>query len=342
MGEGQVSAPLHDLTVRRVIAETDDARSIELEVPQSAVSDFTYRPGQFLTFEVTAGGETARRCYSLSSTPGIDPWPIVTVKRVQGGRISNWFNDNVRPGDHLTVAPPAGRFTLGSSEAPLCLYAGGSGITPIISILKYVLRNWTTPVRLFYANRSEDSVIFRSTLDRLAAEHPDRLWVRYHLDSRDGLTSAAEIAAVAGTAIGWRHYLCGPGPFMNLIEETLAKLNVPAGDVHIERFTVTEETVPSEPLETAYAEAEITILLQGQKRTIRSQPGETVLAAARRAGLQPPSSCESGICASCLAKVTGGRAVMRHNEVLNEDEIAEGLTLTCQAVPASGELAIEY
>jgi 3-ketosteroid 9alpha-monooxygenase subunit B len=337
-----MSAALHELTVRRVIAETDDARSIELDVPPAIASDFAYQPGQFLTFEVTAAGEIARRCYSLSSTPGIDPWPMVTVKRVQGGRVSNWFNDNVRPGDHLTVAAPAGRFILGPAEAPLCLYAGGSGITPIVSILKFVLRNWKTPVRLFYANRSEESVIFRSTLDRLAAEHPDRLHIQHHLDLRDGITSAAEITAFAGKAIGWRHYLCGPGPFMNLVEETLARLNVPSGDVHIERFTVTEEAAPGKPLETTVAEAEITILLQGQKHIVRSQPGETVLAAARRAGLQPPSSCESGICASCLAKVTRGRAIMRHNEVLNEDEIAEGLTLTCQAVPASGELSIEY
>lgn len=337
-----MTAASYDLIVRRVIAETDDARSIELEVPPEIASDFAYKPGQFLAFEVTTDGETLRRCYSLSSTPGIDPCHTVTVKRVKGGRVSNWFNDKVNPGDRLTVAPPAGRFILGPTETPLCLYAGGSGITPIISILKFALRNWKTPIRLFYANRSADSVIFKSALDQMAAEHPDRLQIHHHLDLRDGLTSEAEIAAFVGKASGWRHYLCGPGPFMSLVEETLAKLSIPAGDVHIERFTATEDAVPVKSPEATVAEAEIAITLQGQKRTIRSLPGETVLVAARRAGLQPPSSCESGICASCLAKVTKGRAIMRHNEVLNDDEIAEGLTLTCQAVAASSELAIEY
>jgi 3-ketosteroid 9alpha-monooxygenase subunit B len=334
-----MNAALYDLIVRRVIAETDDARSIELEIPPALVADFVYQPGQFLTFEVSTDGETVRRCYSLSSTPDIDACHTVTIKRVNGGRLSNWFHDKVKPGDRLSVAPPAGRFIVGTTETPLCLYAGGSGITPIISILKFALSKWKTPIRLFYANRDAQSVIFGSVLEEIAARHPDRLQIHHHLDLRDGLTSEAEIASFARGANGWRHYLCGPGPFMSLVEATLAKLNVPAGDIHIERFTATEDVASPKPSEIAVSESES---LQGEKHVVRSQPGETVLAAARRAGLLPPSSCESGICASCLAKVTKGQVVMLHNEVLSDDEISEGLILTCQAVPASNHVQIEY
>ncbi|MBL8711218.1 MAG: ferredoxin--NADP reductase [Rhodospirillaceae bacterium] len=332
----------HELTVRGVVDETADTRSIEFDVPTALSATFAYKPGQFLSFDIAVDGVSLRRCYSLSSTPGIDPFPRVTVKRVADGRVSNWINDRVKAGDRLLVAPPAGRFVLADEAAPLCLYAGGSGITPIISILKFALATWTTPIRLFYANRSADTVIFQASLDRLAAEHPTRLRIHHHLDLRDGLTTQGEIDDFVKDTPGWRHYICGPAPFMALVESTLAARQVPAGDIHVERFTASEDdAVPQAPAAGA-VEAEIIITLDGETRQIRGRAGETVLEAARRAGLQPPSSCESGICASCLAKITRGRATMTHNEVLNDDEIAEGLTLTCQAVPASDELHVEY
>lgn len=337
-----MSGATHRLHLRRVIDETAEARSFELEVPAELTETYRYQSGQFLGFDVTVGGQTLRRCYSLSSAPGIDPYPAVTVKRVSEGRVSNWFNDVPKAGDLFEVAPPAGRFVLGIDPTPLCLYAGGSGITPIISIMKTALRNWTTPIRLFYANRDSGSVIFQATLDRMLAEHPGRLSIRHHLDLRDGLTSEGELAAFTGDPIGWRHYICGPGPFMTLVESVLLRKGVPHADIHIERFTVSEELGTTEIVPAAPAEAQLTITLDGQTRALRANPGETVLEAARRAGLQPPSSCESGICASCLAKVIEGKAIMRHNEVLNDEEMAEGLILTCQALPASPALKVEY
>lgn len=337
-----MGASTHHLRLRRVIEETAEARSFELEVPAELTGIYHYQSGQFLGFDVKIGDRTLRRCYSLSSAPGIDPYPVITVKRVADGRVSNWFNDVPKAGDVLDVAPPAGRFVLGIDPTPLCVYAGGSGITPIISIMKTALRNWTTPIRLFYANRDTGSVIFRTTLDRMLSEHPGRLSIRNHLDLRDGLTSEGELATFLGDPIGWRHYICGPGPFMALVESVLLKKGVPHADIHIERFTVSEELGTTGIIPAAPAEAQLTITLDGQTRSLRANPGETVLEAARRSGLQPPSSCESGICASCLAKAIEGKAIMRHNEVLNEGEIAEGLILTCQALPASPVLKVEY
>lgn len=330
----------HRLRLRRVVNETAEARSFELEVPPELAATYHYQSGQFLAFDVLIGGRVLRRCYSLSSAPGIDPHPVITVKRVADGPVSTWFNAVPRAGDVLQVAPPAGRFLLGTEPAPLCLYAAGSGITPIISLMKTALRDWDMPIRLFYANRDAESVIFGAALDRMLAEHPARLSIQLHLDARDGLTSEAELAAFVGNPIGSRHYICGPAPFMTLVESMLVRGGTPRADIHIERFTVSDETQAGDSVPAAAAD--IAITLEGRTRTVRSQMGETVLEAARRAGLQPPSSCEAGICAACLARVTSGNAIMRYNEVLNEDEVAEGLILTCQAVPASPTLKLEY
>lgn len=330
----------HRLRLRRVIDETAEARSFELNVPPELAASYRYQSGQFLAFDVLVGGRVLRRCYSLSSAPGIDPHPVITVKRVADGPVSNWFNTVPKAGDLLQVAPPAGRFVLGSEPAPLCLFAAGSGITPIFSIIKTALRDWSTPIRLFYANRDSDSTIFRGALDRMLADHPARLSIRYHFDVRDGLTSETELAAFVHVPMGSRHYICGPAPFMTLVESVLLKVGAPRADIHIERFTVPDEAQVGDSV-GAFT-ADITISLDGRTSTVRSRMGETVLQAAQRAGLEPPSSCESGICAACLAKVTSGKALMRHNEVLNEDEIAEGLILTCQAVPASPTLKLEY
>lgn len=330
----------HRLRLRRVIEETAEARSFEFEVPAELAAAYRYQSGQFLAFDVVVEGRILRRCYSLSSAPGVDPHPVITVKRVADGPVSSWFNAVPKAGDNLQVTPPAGRFVLGTDPVPLCLYAAGSGITPIFSIMKTALRDWTTPIRLFYANRDSESVIFRNALDRMLAEHPARLSIRHHLDVRDGLTNAAELAAFVGYPIGSQHYTCGPAPFMALVESVLLKAGTPRADIHIERFTVSGEAPTGEG--AGSAAADITITLDGRTSTVRSRAGETVLEAVRRAGLQPPSSCESGICASCLAKVVEGTAIMRNNEVLNEEEVAEGLILTCQAVPVSPVLKVEY
>lgn len=335
-----MSGATHQLRLRRVIEETAEARSFEFEVPAELAAAYRYQSGQFLAFDVVVEGRILRRCYSLSSAPGIDPHPVITVKRVADGPVSSWFNAVPKAGDLLQVAPPAGRFVLGTDPAPLCLYAAGSGITPIFSIMKTALRDWTTPIRLFFANRDSESVIFRTALDRMLAEHPARLSIRHHLDIHDGLTNATELVAFAGDPIGSQHYICGPAPFMALVESVLLQAGTPRFDIHIERFTVSDEAPVGEPARSAAAD--IAITLDGRTSTVRSRAGETVLEAARRAGLQPPSSCESGICASCLAKVVEGTATMRNNEVLNEEEVAEGLILTCQAVPASPVLKVEY
>lgn len=343
---GKARHHYHDLRVGRVVRETADASSIVFEIPPALAHLFEYQSGQFLTLQVPHAGKTLYRCYSLASSPAVDGEHKVTVKRVADGRISNWLNDNLKAGDTVKVLPPAGLFVLGSGNADLLLFAGGSGITPVISILKTALAGTSRRVRLVYANRDEASIIFRAELDELAARHSDRLEIVHRLDVRDGFI---DDAAVRGHVEGHRGsdghisgeaYICGPGPFMDTVEKTLLAAGLPASNVHIERFASLdlEEEVAghSGPLHN------VTMSLDGAQHVVEVRDGEAMLHAAKRAGLEPPSSCESGFCGCCMAKLLRGKARMLHNDFLSAAEIEEGWVLTCQAVPETADCEVEY
>jgi 3-ketosteroid 9alpha-monooxygenase subunit B len=244
----------HELRVARVIDETHDARSFVFEVPPELRERFAYRAGQHLTFEVPLASETILRCYSLASAPEHDEPHKVTVKRVEDGRGSNWFHDHVAAGSVLRVLPPLGRFVLHDETVPLLFFAGGSGITPVVSLIKSALATTQRRIRLLYANRDARSVIFRGELDALANEHAARLEVRHHLDDEAGFVTPDEVrAALAGFETA-ACYLCGPGPFMTGVEATLREAGVPESHVHIEHFeqptehaaTGVTEAVPTE------------------------------------------------------------------------------------------------
>jgi 3-ketosteroid 9alpha-monooxygenase subunit B len=196
-------AEFQQVTVAEVIQETADAVSVVFD------ASFDYRPGQFLTLRC---GDVAR-CYSLSSSPDVDDRPQVTVKRIQDGYGSAWICDNVRPGTVLDVLPPAGIFTPRSLDDNLLLFAGGSGITPVISIIKSALLRGTGRIVLIYANRDESSVIFASALRELAAQYPERLLVLHWLESLQGLPTARHFTALKPFT-GFQAFLCGPTPLM--------------------------------------------------------------------------------------------------------------------------------
>jgi 3-ketosteroid 9alpha-monooxygenase subunit B len=335
----------HPLRVARIVQETPDARSFVLAVPPELQDRFRYRAGQFLTFRVPHPDGTVARCYSLSSSPETDTEAKVTVKRVAGGRGSNWFHDAPKEGATLDVMAPAGRFVLNGSEAPLLMFAGGSGITPVMSLIKSALRTTGRRIRLFYANRDAASVIFHAEFDALARAHPGRLEVRHHLDDRQGLTSAAEVEqALAGFESG-EAYLCGPGPFMTLVEETLLKSGVPRNRVLIERFEASgNDAVPVAPPEdqAGIIPAFITIHFEGKAHKVPYRKGLSILNAAREAGLSPNSACEEGFCASCAAKKIKGTIVLANNDIYTEDDLASGWILTCQGHAFGEEVEITY
>jgi ferredoxin-NADP reductase len=278
----------------------------------------------------------------MSSSPDTgDPF-TVTVKRVPGGKMSNWMNDRLAAGDTIDVMPPAGRFVLREgpeARAPIVAFAGGSGITPILAIVKSALATTDREIALVYANRGPDAVIFGEELERLRAGSGGRLSVHHHLDSEKGFLDAEACAALVGDRTGADFYVCGPGPYMEVVEEALEIRGVAAERLFIERFELADEpTGPSVESETE----SIVVRIDGRKHTIGYEPGDTILQAARRAGLKPPFSCQMGDCATCMAFLDGGGATMRANSALTEAEVQEGWVLTCQAVPTSREVVVDY
>jgi len=345
-----MSQEFHEIEVAEVIEETPDARSIVLAVPEALRARFAYEAGQFLTFEIPWEGFSIRRCYSLSSAPGLDAAHKVTVKRVEGGRMSNWIADHLKAGATIRVSPPEGRFVLNADagDADLGLFGGGSGITPLLSLAKTALSTTARRVKLVYANRDAASVIFREELDALVAKYPGRFEVHHHLDAEEGFLALEDVRAqLVGREAG-EFYVCGPAPFMDLVEEALDSIRVPLSHQHFERFVSPLDPDRREAEEASAPEAaevpdSFVIKLDGRKHTVPYERGLTLLAAAKKAGVHPPSSCEDGFCGSCMAQHVMGDLHMRSHEALTDREVEEGRVLLCQSVPTSAEpLFIDY
>jgi ferredoxin-NADP reductase len=327
----------HPLVVADVVDETADTRSFVFEVPPSLTETFRYAAGQFCTFRAEIDGEPVARCYSMSSSPDVGDPLTTTVKRVDGGRMSNWMNDELDPGDTIDVMRPAGLFVLRDASTPIVAFAGGSGITPVLSIIKTALATTSRPIRLVYANRTADAVIFGKELERLSAASGGALDVHLHLDSEHGLLDAARCAVLAGDDADGDFYICGPGPYMEAVETGLATVGVEPEHVFIERFVVPEDTAEADATtETAV------IRLDRRAHEIAYRAGDTLLETARRGGLRPPYQCESGSCATCMAHLDEGAVRMRVNNALTPEEVAEGWILTCQSLPTSARVVVDY
>lgn len=327
-------------TVTRIIKETADSRTYVLAPEEQP---FSYRAGQFCTFKVTVDGEDLYRSYSMSSAPETDTELMTTVKRVNGGKVSNWIIDNVVEGDELTMTRAAGTFVLGSASAPLLAFAGGSGVTPILSLAKSALASTDRTVRLLCADRDRGSAIFEAMLDDLVERYPGRLSVQRHLDDEHGLLDAAGVEKFVGADRNADCYLCGPEGFMTVVRAALPD----TANVLVEDFDASPPVkAPAPEVSEAAGEVDaggtVTIRLDRKKASVPRVAGETLLESARRAGLSPPFSCEAGNCGTCMARLLEGEATMRTNEVLEDDEIADGYILTCQAVPDTASITVEY
>jgi 3-ketosteroid 9alpha-monooxygenase subunit B len=326
------------LRIKRVVRETPDAVSLVLDVPEHCSTRFRYRAGQFLTLRVKVNGQDLRRCYSMSSAPVEDDLQI-TIKRDPGGLVSNWLNDTAAEGAEIHAAPPAGRFVLRDTSDEIVAFAGGSGITPIMSLIRTALASTSKRVRLFYANRSRDSVIFADALARLTDSHADRLVVEHHIDDDSGVVTPSAIESFIADTGEADYYICGPGPFMDTAEETVLKSGVPRERVHLERFQVAPVSVADDG---AAQTEEVVIELDRKTTTVAYRSGNTLLQTARTAGLRAPSSCETGSCATCMARIVEGSARMLNNDALDDDEVAEGWVLTCQSLPTSRTVHVVY
>ena len=338
----------HPLKVSRVVEETHDARTIEFEIPAELKRTFFYRPGQHLQLHVPCAPKPLPRCYSLSGTLTIAGDPVrVTVKRVADGRASNWLCTELKAGNTLEVAAPAGMFTPKSFDADFLMYAGGSGITPVFSILRSVLASSKSRIRLIYANRDERSVIFGKELARLSQEHPSRLQVIHWLDSVQGFASQAQLGALAQGFEQAQSFICGPNVFMDSTAAALKELGVPHANVHIERFVSLPEDADDEAAAPTAAAAaggatEVEAQLDGIVTNTTCQPGQLLIEALEAAGMAPPFSCRSGACAACMCKLDEGEVELVHNHVLAQSDLDQGWILCCQAIPKSPKIKISY
>jgi 3-ketosteroid 9alpha-monooxygenase subunit B len=329
-----VEVQIHD-----VVQETADAISIVFD------AEFSYTPGQFLTLRVPSDQtEFVARCYSLASAPATDSKPKVTVKRTRKGYASNWLCDNAKPGLTLRVLPPSGTFTATTFEHDLMLFAGGSGITPIISILTSALATSDVNVSLFYANRNRDSVIFDTELARLEARYSGRLHVEHWLESERGIPSAEQLREFASELTGRHAYICGPGPFMSAVEACLHELAVPHKHVHVERFVSLhgDPFAPPPAPATSSKSSTVSVELDGEQHSLDWPAQSTLIDALLAKGIDAPYSCREGECGSCACTLRSGTVDPGNVTALSPEDVEDGYILACQAKPTSDHLDIEF
>ncbi|GAA4527883.1 ferredoxin--NADP reductase [Amycolatopsis samaneae] len=347
-------ADRYTVTVADVVTETADARSIVFEIPAEHAAAFAYTAGQFLTLRIPSErtGSVAR-CYSLSSAPHEDRVQV-TVKRTAGGYGSNWVCDELKPGARIEVLAPSGVFSPASLDEDFLLFAAGSGITPVISILKTALAHGSGRVVLVYANRDERSVIFARELADLAARHADRLTVLHWLESVQGLPTAEQLRSLAAPYHAHEAFLCGPAPFMDAARQALSALDVPRRRVHVEKFSSLAGN-PFDVPEPASAgstgdaggddagePARLTVSLDGETREVSWPRRRKLLDHLLDQGLDAPYSCREGQCSACACRLVSGEVKMLENQILDADDIADGIVLACQSVPLTDEVEISY
>ncbi|HEX5086327.1 MAG TPA: ferredoxin--NADP reductase [Nocardioides sp.] len=360
----------YDLCVVGVVAETADAHSVSFAVPEGAEEEFGYRPGQFLTLAVPSDlTGVAARCYSLSSSPH-DGGPLtVTVKRTPGGYASNWICDHLREGSTIRSLPPSGIFSPADLDADLLLFAGGSGITPIMSITRTALAHGSGRIVLFYANRDERSVIFGPELAALASAHPHRLLVVHWLESVQGLPTQEQLKAFTEPFTTYDAFVCGPAPFMKLTIAALRELEFPRERRHQEKFVSLGGNPFGDPEQRAEAEHELEeadsdeaftegpapadgahqgsvrleVELDGQTYVFDDwAPTTKLIEHLESKGVRAPYSCREGECSACAIRLLEGEVKMLNNDVLDEEDLADGIRLACQSLPVTDVVRATY
>ncbi|MEM6327770.1 MAG: 2Fe-2S iron-sulfur cluster-binding protein [Bacteroidota bacterium] len=347
----------HPLRVMAVTPRAEDATTFTFEVPKALRETFASQPGQHLNIRLVLDGEEARRSYSVHNCTLAGEPPAITVRRVPGGLVSNALNDRIRVDDVIECAPPSGSF--GPTLAPdgyrqFVLIAAGSGITPMLSILRSVLHAEPRSfVDLLYGNHSRQSALFADDLDGLADAHPT-VRVQHTFSSAGWWASLngawrgridAErlrqfVNAYPPRAQTVAYYVCGPGGMNASVRATLLRLGVLPEQIHMEHYgAVIDEAAHATE---AMPDARLVATLRGETVETQIAAGRTVLQALRNAGGSPPYSCESGVCATCRARVTEGKVRMRAAMGLSSEEIDQGYVLTCQSIPVTEAVALSY
>ncbi len=341
------------LKIKNIIRETEQAVSLEFEIPQELKTEFSFKAGQYITVKTNIEGKEVRRAYSICTPPSDETFKV-TVKEVEGGTFSVIANNKLKAGDVLEVHPPEGKFVFEPVQDghphTYAAFAAGSGITPVLSIIKTVLlQEKHSRFVLVYGNRTPDETIFFKELLELQMKHPDRLFVEFVYsrtkedDSHYGRIDESTVNYVLKNRFKdtsfTRFYLCGPEDMIKKVTEILLKQNIRKEQILFELFNTEVEGEVTSNLE---GDTELTITVDDEEIVLSMPKNKTVLQAALDNGLDVPYSCQGGICSSCVARITEGTAEMEKNSILVDSEIQEGLVLTCQAHPTSATLKVNY
>lgn len=347
----------YDLKVKDIIAETKDAISLVFDQPGEKIN---YKSGQFLTLIVPVEGKEVRRAYSLCSSPEIDKDLVVTVKRVENGLMSNWLPDRIKKGDTIKVMEPMGQFVTeydATRKRHLLMFAGGSGITPMMSIIKSILINEPLSiVSIIYCNRDIDSIIFKEQLELLETKYEGRLHVIHILDNApmnwqgySGLLNHDMLTKLFERIPDWgnetTYLMCGPEGMMKNVESLLALRNIPSSKIFKESFvqgTIDKDSKKEPSSGGGVLQArEVTIRYDGQEYKVMVEPQNTILQTALDQGIDLPYSCQSGLCTACRGKALSGKVKLDEEDGLSQSERAEGYVLTCVGHPLTDDVVIE-
>ena len=345
-----------DLKVKNIINETKEAITIVFEQPATKIG---YKSGQFLTLIVTVQGKEVRRAYSLCSSPFVDQDLAVSIKRVDKGLMSNWLPDNLKIGNTVKVMEPMGNFTTEfkkENKRHLVLFAGGSGITPMMSIIKSTMAQEPESIcSLIYCNRDVDSIIFRNEFDQLQTNDQGRLHVIHVLDNApmnwqgySGLLNHDMLVKLFERIPDWgiektTYLMCGPEGMMKNVEMLLDSHHIPKDKIFKESFVtgVLDKDKKAEPASTELKVREVTIRYDGKEFKVVVQPNSTILETALDNGIDLPFSCQSGLCTACRGKALSGKVKLDEEEGLSQSEKAEGYVLTCVGHPLTDDVVIE-
>ncbi len=360
-----MSAPrFHELKVKRVSPEAAGSVAITFDIPADLREAFTFEPGQFLTLRADINGQDVRRNYSISSPRSRlakQGEVEVGIRPVEGGLFSNWAATQVKAGDTMKVMTPDGRFVVKKQRALHRVgFAGGSGITPILSIAATTLEEQPeSKFTLVYGNRNMATVMFNEALQDLKDRYAARFTMVHVLSSQaqevdllQGLVDSAKVRAIVDALLPVKSmdevFICGPEPMMDAAESTLLELGVPRERVYTERFTASTPAAAPAAVAAAVKAApstktiQLVVVLDGKQHEMAMAPGEHVLDVALDAGLDLPYSCKAGVCCTCRAKVVQGSATMDKNYTLEADEVKQGFVLTCQACAATDKLVVSF
>ncbi len=353
----------YQLRIQDVKKEAQDSTSVAFDVPNDLYETFNYKAGQYLTLRFNINREDVRRSYSLCSSPVFEEPLRIGVKRVNGGLVSNHINDNLKVGDLVEVMPPDGRFyadTKKENYKTYYLFSAGSGITPILSILKTVLLTEKRSfVHMIYGNRSHDSIMFSTELEQLQNDYKDRFvlvqtlsrpkskWSDLWTTSKD---NSFRKGRVDTEAVEWfineyppyaqnaEYYICGPGTMIENTKKALKNIDVPDERIFIESFGGKDSKDTTE----AFENAKLTAILNGETIQASIPKGKTILRTLIDAGKEPPYSCEGGVCSTCMCKLKTGKIHMKNNLALTDKEVEQGYILSCQSIPLTETIEVEY